>query len=499
MKYDVIIIGAGVAGLVSALKLSRAGKKVLVLEQQHVPGGFASSFKRNGFIFESAVHCVDALGEKGEIREFLKETGIDKKVAFIELKNFCRIIYPEHDFVLDFSRRNFIAYLKSSFPQESRQLDKFFSGADAFYKQIDSFRNSVLPLALRMALSPFLYRQVIQASCLTAEQLIAKYIRDEKLRGILSEIWRYVGLSPRRLGAFYFLLVQNGYLNEPTAYIKGGFNRLFTAMVEEIQRSGSRVQFNTLVNRIITDGSGRIKAVATKTGEEFQANAVIANANAIDTLTNFLDDDALKERYKKKLSGMQKSVSALQLYLGLDVPAKTLGMNEFMFSIHTSYDNDEDFRYSLAGDYQRCGLQIVDHAQIDPTLVPEGKGNLLIMAYDTYSRWQDLEEAVYKRRKEEAAGKLIQRAEKYLPGLSGHIEVMEVATPRTMQRFTLSPQGAIYGFAQTLAQSGIKRLSQETLVKGLFLAGAWTRPGHGVHGCFISGIDAADLALQFLG
>jgi prolycopene isomerase len=90
------------------------------------------------------------------------------------------------------------------------------------------------------------------------------------------------------------------------------------------------------------------------------------------------------------------------------------------------------------------------------------------------------------------------RAEKYLPGLSKYIEVIEAATPRTMSRFSASPEGAIYGFAQTPKQSGINRLSQETKVKGLFLTGAWTRPGGGIHACFISGIDAADLALKYL-
>jgi prolycopene isomerase len=75
---------------------------------------------------------------------------------------------------------------------------------------------------------------------------------------------------------------------------------------------------------------------------------------------------------------------------------------------------------------------------------------------------------------------------------------MEVATPRTMHRYTLSPEGAIYGFSQTVNQAALMRLSQETRIKGLFLAGAWTRPGGGVHGCFISGIEAAELALKFL-
>jgi prolycopene isomerase len=85
-----------------------------------------------------------------------------------------------------------------------------------------------------------------------------------------------------------------------------------------------------------------------------------------------------------------------------------------------------------------------------------------------------------------------------LPGLRQYIEVVEIATPRTMERFALSPEGAIYGFSQSVSQSGFNRLGQQTKINGLFLAGAWTRPGAGAQACFFSGLDAADLVLEFL-
>jgi len=116
MEYDAVIIGSWVAGLFCALKLSCAGKRVLVIEKQPIPGGLATTFSRKGFIFESSLHCVDALEKEGEIRNFLEETGIDKRINFVKLENFARIIYPGHDFVADFNCDNFISFLKNSFP-----------------------------------------------------------------------------------------------------------------------------------------------------------------------------------------------------------------------------------------------------------------------------------------------------------------------------------------------------------------------------------------------
>jgi len=167
-------------------------------------------------------------------------------------------------------------------------------------------------------------------------------------------------------------------------------------------------------------------------------------------------------------------------------------------SINPGYSHSDNFEYSLRGDMDKTILEIADHSQIDASLAPEGKGSLMIMTYDNYSRWEGLPKEEYLKLKQKTADQLIRRAEVYLPGLSSQIEIMEIATPLTMQRYGSSPEGAIYGFAETVQQSSMGRLAQDTQIKGLFLAGAWTRPGPGFHGCFVSGRDAAELVMRFL-
>jgi len=498
MEYDAIVIGAGVGGLVSALKLSCQGKKVILIEKQPLPGGFATTFSRKGFIFESAVHCVDTLTENEEIRSFLDESDITKEVKFINLDDFARIIYPEHDFVADFKQNNFITTLKGSFPHETKNIDRLFREFDKFHKQFNNFYFSKLPDFVKLIISPVFYPLVIKASICTAAQFVDGYIKDVKLRAIITDIWRFAGLPPSRLSALYFLLIFECYYYNSSTYVKGGFMNLFKAMVERMRESGSEIKFNTTVMRIITQQGKRVKSVITDKGERFEAKVIISNVNAIDTLANMLDDDAIKESYRRKLASLEKSISAFQVYLGLRVPAKDLGMTNSILSVNTTYNHEDNLNYSLRGDYDICSLELVDHAQIDPSLAPQGKGTLLIMTLDNYANWSNLTADEYKKKKLDTANKLIMRAEKYLPGLSKHIEVMEVATPKTMSRFGSSPEGAIYGFAQTIEQSGINRLTQKTKIKGLFLAGAWTEPGGGIHACFLSGIDAADLALRYL-
>ena len=498
MEYDAVIIGAGVAGLTSAVKLSSLGKKILLIEKLPVPGGFVTTFKRNGFVFESSLHCVDGLQEGGEVRHILEDYGIDKKIDFIALNNFCRVIYPEHDFNSNFNRDEFAGYLKKEFPLEQAGIAKLFKAFDKFYHQIEWFKHSNLPLFWKLLLSPFMCPKVVETSMLTTEEFLGKFIKDPKLKGIITNIWNFVGLPPSKVSAFYFLVVFTGYHYAPTLYIKGSSSELFKAMVEKIKENGSEVIFNTEVVRIVTHNGKRVKAVVTAKGEVFNTRVVISNVNPINTFDKLMDNPAIKEIYRKKYSGLEKSISAFQVYLGLKVPAKNLGMDQYMYSVNSGYNHDEEFRNCLSPDYVNRSFALVDHSRLDPNLAPTGKGTLLIMTLDSYVNWKDLSPQEYKAKKERVARELIQRCEKYLPGLSANIEVMEIATPKTMARYGTSPEGAIYGFAQIPEQSVLRRLAYDTLVKGLYLTGAWVQPGAGVHACFVSGVDVVDSALKYL-
>jgi len=497
MTYDTIIIGAGIGGLAASLKLSSQGKSVLLLEKNASSGGYAMGFQRKGFKFESAIHCVDALGKNQELREFLEEYNLNQKLKFIDLPNFVRLIYPEDDLILAADKEKFIALLKEKFPAESKNIARLFSSIDKFYRQFDHFSESNIPLWLKLLLSPFIYSKIIQTSRFSCREFFNAYIKDERLLGLLTSIWGFFGLSPKHLSSLYFLIPYRGYHFYPTAYIEAGFSRLFQAILEKIKENGAEVKFNTLVKEIIIE-KGRIKGVVTSNNEKFFAQTVIANANPLDVLGGMLSDEKLKEAYLKKLNSLEKSLSAIQVYLGLNLSTKDLGLNHYLVMIYLSYNHEENFQYILSADYEHAPLELVDHSYIDPTLAPEGKSTLTIFTLDKYQNWINLTELEYKKKKEAIAQILIQRVEKYLPGLKKHIEVVEVASPYTMYKYTFSAEGAIYGFAQTLNQSGLLRLGQETKIKGLFLAGAWTQPGAGVHACFLSGFNAADLVLDFL-
>jgi prolycopene isomerase len=119
------------------------------------------------------------------------------------------------------------------------------------------------------------------------------------------------------------------------------------------------------------------------------------------------------------------------------------------------------------------------------------------MTLQGFDHWEKFQEDYfkenkdeYRKEKERIANILIEKVETtLLPGLRDAIEVMEIGTPLTNIRYTKNFKGAIYGFDQTLDNSGQNRLDHSTPIKNLYLSGAWTKPGHGYGGVIYSGIE----------
>ncbi len=135
---------------------------------------------------------------------------------------------------------------------------------------------------------------------------------------------------------------------------------------------------------------------------------------------------------------------------------------------------------------------------------PAGKNTVNIITFQGYDHWKPLEseyfsgnKSAYREGKERMADILIEKADAtLLPGLADAIEVKEIGTPLTNVRYTSNYRGAIYGWDQTVDNSGQSRLGHETPVKNLYLAGAWTRPGHGYGSVLSSGLECFGEIMQ---
>jgi len=121
MKYNTIIIGGGLAGLTAGATLSKFGKKVLLLEQHHKPGGCATTFKRGDFIVEVGLHEMSGLTENGSISQIFKMLEVDKHVQFKKVPEFYGVVSDKEDFVMPHGYKAAMKALIDKYPEDERK------------------------------------------------------------------------------------------------------------------------------------------------------------------------------------------------------------------------------------------------------------------------------------------------------------------------------------------------------------------------------------------
>jgi phytoene dehydrogenase-like protein len=136
------------------------------------------------------------------------------------------------------------------------------------------------------------------------------------------------------------------------------------------------------------------------------------------------------------------------------------------------------------GDFSKRSFIFVDYSQVDSGLAPAGKSVGAICCVDYLKDWKSLDRNEYKARKEQVTAILIDRLEKIIPGIKDIIEYSETGTSSTVRRYTLNPEGAVYGFAQTPSR---KIFDSFKSLDNLHFASAWGKTGGGFSGVIIGG------------
>jgi len=494
-QFDAIIIGSGLGGLTCAAAFARQGFKPLVLEQHYVPGGYASTFKRKDFVFDVSLHST-TVGERNGIHNLIPGFPEITEVEFVPHPNLYRVIYPDYDIRVPQKNLNgYINILTGYFPDEKEGIIALFEdmkGVAGDINKISAARGNV-----DMSKFPFEFPYLYKSYSKTWGEMIDARIKNPKLKAVVSTLWGYYGLPPSKLASIYYALPTIGYLQEGGYYPKGKSQKISDALVKFIQERGGRVILNNRVEKILVKEQTAY-GVKTTDGKEYQGKVVISNANAYDTFHKMLNEREYLKDYLTKMENFSISFSSFQIFLGLknDLIGK-LGIKDTEIFYETGYDPEEGYRSALNADVENSGFGLTLYDNLYPGYSPAGKNTLNILILQGYDHWKKYEadyfkdeKTAYRNEKERMADILIKQVEKtLLPGLSNAIEVKEIGTPLTNVRYTGNYRGAIYGWDQTLDNSGISRLPHNTPIKNLYLAGAWTRPGHGYSGVIWSGLE----------
>jgi len=494
--YDAVVIGSGLGGLSCAAAFARQGFKPLVLEQHYRAGGYATTFKRpGGFVFDVSLHST-SVGERDGIHNLIPGFPEIKDVEFVPHPSLYRVIYPDYDIrVQQKNLAGYIERLRGYFPDEKQGITGIFDDMKGVARDINKFSRA--QGKVDMSRFPSEYPYLFKSYNRTWGEMLEARIKNPKLKTIISSLWGYYGLPPSKLASIYYALPTIGYLQEGGYYPLGKSQKISNAMVKFIEDRGGKVMLRNRVEKILVKDHSAY-GVKTEDSKEYTGKVVVSNANAYDTFQTMMKEDDYLKDYLARMDQYSVSLSTFQVFLGLKKDLiNEIGIKDTEIFYETGYDIEADYRAVLKAEMENPGFGLTLYDNIYKGYSPKGKNTLNIIVLQGFDHWKKYEadywkgnKTAYRAEKVRMADILIEKVEKtLLPGLSKAIEVKEIGTPLTNVRYTGNYRGAIYGWDQTLDNSGPRRLPHHTPIKNLYLSGAWTSPGGGYGAVLWSGLE----------
>lgn len=483
MKYDVIVVGGGLAGLASALKLSKNGKKVAVFEKHHMIGGYATNFKRkdkdgNLYVFDVALHGIGGLLPESAFHNYMKELGMIDKVEFLR-KEETGTIY-NHDVEID---------VPDSFEKYRDHLIKRYTEyKDGIIKLFNELYE--LKLELDSGKPPVMYQKMQN---ITLYDYLKTFVDNEDFIEEFSFLWLYYGLPSKKLNALFYMLAWVSYHIGGTFYVKGGAGKLSDTFADEIKANGGDIYLSNEVIKIDVEGK-KVVAIHTKKGGVYEADNFIFACDPNRLITLMDSNNKFTANYKEKLDKEDIGISLSQLYIGLDCKTTEVGIKKGDYLI-SKVDSETAYENILKGDYLNSAFGITSYDILDKDLNKD-VGVFVVVIGDHIKNWPEYKSLQYKNKKEEVTEELLKLVYEYFPEVKGHIKVLELGTPHTMKRYTNNSEGAVYGWEQNIKQGGFNRLSNKSDFRNVYLAGSWTNPGGGFEGAITGGVLTAERMLR---
>jgi phytoene desaturase len=476
-----IVIGAGIAGLSTAVHAARNGYEVEVLEHHNEPGGVCTAWQRGGYTIEGCIHWLMGSKPDHPMWRLYHEVGATQGLELLPVDQFVRFVDEpsglELDFTSDLDRT--LAQVEGISPADRPVFQEIVDAA----REHDLVR--MMPIDAPELTSVWSWIATgwksrkdllwMMTHRRPTSDLVGR-VRHPVLRDFLARMFPDI--------PFAFASAVLGDLSRGSlATIAGGSHRFAHAIAARVNELGGVIRYGQDVEEIIVEND-RAVGVRTVGGVEYRADRVVSCAPGPTTIFRMLGgrytDDAIRRRYAEwPLFEPIALVSFGSKRVWNDLPRS----NQFHLA--------QPF---VMGPRPTTELMVRNYA-FDPTLAPAGHSVIQAMVPTDFDLWHDLHHAPhrYATKKAELAEAVLARIERHVPGLSDTVEMTDVATPYTFWRFARSHRGAFEGFLPTAEAFG-KHL-RKTLpgLERFHMAGQWVEPGGGVPPAVYSGRQVVQL------
>ena len=469
MKEKIVIIGGGVAGLSAGIYAAMNGFDTEIIEMHSVAGGQCTAWDRKNFRFDYCLHWLVGTS-KGPFHEIWKETNVlNGDTEIIDHEIHSQIIDKDgNPFTVYANIDRWEKYLLELSPVDEIPIRKMcrdmrksvrlepFSLPPELMGPLDYIRMmpNMLPLF-------FLVKKYGRMTC--REYFEKLNFKSDKIRSAFFSLYGERNFSAL---AFIFML---GWFNQKNAgYIKGGSYPLAQRMVDRYTQLGGKLSYKKTVEKIVVEDD-KVKGVMLTDGTMIPADYVISAADGYSTIFKMLEGKYVSKEIDHAYKNWELFPPLVQVSFGINKEVESES------PIILNFSKDQSIGRTLLP----YGYSLMNYSY-DDTMAPEGKTTIVMRFESPWNLWRDLEGEEYRNEKEQIKKDAVACLEKIYPGISGHVEVIDVATPKTNVRYTGVKEGAYEGFLPT-RENMIKSLKMQLPgLKNFYMAGQWLFPGGGL-------------------
>lgn len=463
-KFDVVIIGSGLGGMVCGTILSKEGKRVCIIEKNEQIGGSLQTFKREGVTFDTGVHYIGGLSKENSLYKIFNYLGIMQRLETVRMdeEGFDVVMFKNdaEEYRYGMGYENFKGILISKFPEEKTTIESYCNDMERICDSVPLYNLREGEIENMEILST------------SAQNYFEQLTSNKKLQNVLAGTnLLYAGTEKTPL--YVHALVVNSYI-ESAYKIKNGGDQIVKLMARIIKENGGEILRKHDVKSIEVE-SGSAKSVTLSNGEKIEAELFISNIHPAKTLA-MTETDAIRPAYRNRISSLENSISTFVLYL-------ILKPNTFPFRNRNYYYFNEENVWESANHTDENWPRMYAMFEEVPEKQNEFTEAMTLMTYmrfDEVEKWKHsfnttLEESnrneEYQEFKRQKAEKLLDTIAIKFPNIRECIQSYYTSSPLSYRDYMGTDDGNMYGIVKDFNEPMKTMISVKTKVPNLLLTG----------------------------